>query len=264
MADSSHLDKQYFLDNTVYNCPFCNRNNVPYSIETRFEFDWTEEKKCYGFIATCSYCENESMHLSYESITEYKSGGEYLIKEAIDDIDSKIFYSVPTSFFVLDNRINSTIRGLITEAEGCLKMNFLTGASACMRKAIYELLVLEQIEGEHYEDRIMALKKKHSSVDSDLFDILGHIQDMTSDKVHEQSWDKWESKYLKFIIETLKTVLYDIYVAPAEKSQRSIRIKQMQEDVATNKQSKTGKASKEGVGEVEESTTTSQKRTGDN
>jgi hypothetical protein len=53
---------------------------------------------------------------------------------------------------VLDNRINVTIRELITEAEGCLKMNFLTGASACIRKAIYELLVLEEATGEHYEE----------------------------------------------------------------------------------------------------------------
>lgn len=263
MADFSHLDRQYFLDSTVYNCPFCNRNNVPYAIERAFEFDWTGEKRCYGFIATCLYCEKESLHLSYEDITHY-SGGRYRINSEIEDIDSKIFYSVPTSFFVLDNRINSTIRELITEAEGSLKMNFLTGASACMRKAIYELLVIEEIEGEHYEDRIKALKAKYPAVDEELFDILGHIQDMTSDKVHEQSWDQWDSKYLKFIIETLKNVLYDIYVLPDEKAQRAIKIKQMREDVTGNKHPKTGESSKEGAGKTEESPAASQERTGDN
>ena len=145
MEDYSYLDKKYFIDDTVYNCPFCNRKNVPYSIGTSFSFDWTTNKKCYGFIVECSFCKRESMHLSYEDLASYNSRGNRNI-EYIDDIDSKIFYSVPTSFFVLDNRIPTILRELITEAEGCLKMNFLTGASACIRKAIYELLVIEKVE----------------------------------------------------------------------------------------------------------------------
>jgi len=47
-----------------------------------------------------------------------------------------------------------------------------------------------------------------------LFDNLGDIQDMTSEKVHEQSWDKWDSNALRLIIETLKIILYEIYVQP--------------------------------------------------
>ena len=93
-------------------------------------------------------------------------------------------------------------------------MDFLTGASACMRKAIYELLAHEKISGEHYEDRIKDLKAKYAKSDPTYFDILAQIQEMTSDKVHEQSWDKWDSKNLTLIIETLKTTLYDIYVTP--------------------------------------------------
>lgn len=151
------------------------------------------------------------------------------------DLDSKIFYSVPTSFFVLDNRIPEIVRELISEAEGCLKMNFLTGASACMRKAIYELLVIEKTDGQHYEDKIKQLKSKHPESDPELFDILGHIQDMTSDKVHEQSWDKWDSQYLQLIIETLKTVLYGIYVLPAHRRDRSTVIQKLRQLVNARK-----------------------------
>lgn len=234
MDDQSDIDKKYFVDKDTYNCPFCNRKNVVYQIIDTFHFDWTSNKKCYGVITQCSHCENKSIHLSYEDITTYLNGRLKFDLE-IEDIDSKLFYSVPTSFFVLDNRINSTIRELITEAEGCLNMNFLTGASACMRKAIYELLVLEKIEGEHYEERIKTLKSKYSTVDPDLFDILASIQDMTSDKIHEQSWDKWDSGHLKFIIETLKSVLYDIYVIPADKLKRSLHIKKLREDFLKSK-----------------------------
>lgn len=236
MEDYSYLDKKYFIDDTTYNCPFCNRKNVPFSIESEFSFDWTDKKKCYGFLAECSFCKNISMHLSFENITFY-AGVFYRIKDKID-IDSKIFYSVPTSFFVLDNRIPAIIRELITESEGCLKMNFLTGASVCMRKAIYELIIIEKAEGKDYKGKIKFLKKKYPDSDPDLFDILGHIQDMTSDKIHEQSWDMWNSKYLKLIIETLKTVLHDIYVLPKVKKERSKTIQQLKEEYLKDKSKK--------------------------
>jgi len=236
MSDQSYLDEKYFIDKNVYNCPFCNRNNVMYIIFDVFEFDWSNEKKCYVSLVTCASCEKVSLHLLYEKLTKhiqkYSGRSYYEFLDAIDDIDSKIFYSVPTSFFTMDNRIHKIIRELITEAEGCLKMNFLTGASACMRKAIYELLLLEKTTSVHYEDRIKELKSKYPDTDPELFDILGSIQDMTSDKIHEQSWDKWDSQNLKLIIETLKTVLYDIYVLPEIKAERLNQIKQLKSKIS--------------------------------
>ena len=236
MKDRSELDNKYFLDDAVYNCPFCNRNNVAYTIQKDESFDWSDNKKCYVYFVECSYCENVSMHLSYEHIRVYDRlvGGCHPFRNDID-IDEKIFYSVPTSFFVIDPRIPRVIRELITEAEGCLKMNYLTGASACIRKAIYELLVLEKAEGNDYESRIKSLKEKYPDSDPNLFDILSHIQDMTSDKIHEQSWDKWDSPYLKLIVETLKTALYDIYVLPQIKKERSLKIEKIQESLNKDK-----------------------------
>lgn len=223
MADQSHLDRKYFIDEKVYNCPFCNRNHVRYRMTESFVFDWTENKTCRGYLIKCSSCDNTSMHLSFTSIRDRN----YCCFRDDIDIDSYIFYSVPTSFFVIDNRIPGVIRELITEAEGCLKMNYLTGASACARKSIYELLIKEKAEGQDYETKIKWLKKKYTSIDPDLFDILAHIQDMTSDKIHEQSWPKWDSGNLKLIIETVKTVLHEIYVLPKIKETRSQRIKNL-------------------------------------
>ena len=114
-------------------------------------------------------------------------------------------------------------------------MNYLTGASACMRKAIYELLVYEKVGGDDYETRIKSLKKKYPDSDPTYFDTLASIQDMTSDKIHEQSWDKWDSPKLKLIIETLKSVLYDIYVVPQVKKERSIEIQKLKEEVNQGK-----------------------------
>jgi hypothetical protein len=232
MNDQSHLDQKYFIDREVYNCPFCNRNNVRYNLRHGFVFDWSNEKNCYIYISECMSCNKRSMHLSHEDISDRFKHGRTFFNFIIDDeIDDKIFFSVPTSFFTIDNRVPSIIRECITEAEGCLKMNYLTGASACMRKAIYELCIKEEAEGKRYEDKIKSLKEKNPQSDPDLYDTLSDVQNMTSDKIHEQSWDKWDSKNLKLIIETLKTILYEIYVLPEERKDRSSKIQKLRENV---------------------------------
>lgn len=159
----------------------------------------------------------------------------YFLEHGINNIDSCIFYSVPSSFFVLDERIPKIIRDLISEAEGCLKMNYLTGASACMRKSIYELLIIEKIKEKNYDDGIKKLKAKYPDITSTYIDILSHIKDMTSDKVHEQSWDKWDSKYLKLIIEALKAVLHEIYVIPEIKKAKALEVQSLLQKVNAGK-----------------------------
>jgi hypothetical protein len=228
-----------------------------------FVFDWTNEKPAYTYKIQCQSCQKISLHFSYSEIlqvgfvpekniadglslgiepTQSKGrqltgmtlGPIRLFKKEID-IDSKIFYSVPTSYFVVDDRIPAIIRELITEAEGCLKMNFLTGASACMRKAIYELTVLQEAEGKFYEDKIKFLKTKFPQIDPSFFDTLSHIKDMADDKVHENSWDKWDSNNLNLIISTLKPILKEIYVVPAERKRESQEITKLRRKVQTSR-----------------------------
>ena len=179
----------------------------------------------------CASCENRSLHLSYRKLHDHQ-----LHSFKFDDLDSEFFHSVPTSFFTIDDRVPKIIRELISEAEGSLKMNFLTGASACMRKAIYELLVHEKTDPKaEYKERVKSLKSKYGSIDGELFDILGRIQQMTSEKVHEQSWDKWNSRNLWVIIESLKEILYEIYVRPNEQREKMNRIRQLQSEAAQAK-----------------------------
>src|SRR5262245_43844361 len=104
-ADQSHLDLKYFIDQHKYNCPFCNRRHVSYHVSGKFAFDWTNEKNCYAYFAECDSCHRQSMHLSYENIGTQNLGHSNYYRFESKDIDSKVFYSVPTSFFVLDNRI---------------------------------------------------------------------------------------------------------------------------------------------------------------
>lgn len=219
MPDDSHLDQKYFISKDVYNCPYCNRRHVSYENKGHVLFDWSSDKLCSVWFVTCKSCKKTSMHLTFEHLQAEYTNTPYFKSDR--DLDASFFYSVPTSFFVVDSRIPRVIRELITEAEGCVKMNYLTGASACCRKAIYEFTVVEKAEGNDYESRIKFLKKKFPAVDADLFDILCHIKDMTSDKIHEQSWDKWDSKNLTLFLETLKAILHEVYVLPDERKTRS-------------------------------------------
>jgi hypothetical protein len=238
MPDMSSLDKKYIIDDSVFNCPYCNRNHVAYIMRENVIFDWSNDERCYAYFLECLSCTKISMHLSkvyiplvpytFPSGTQSKRFGQVMPLpndngknfKPVPEPDAVIFYSVPTSFFTVDNRIPRIVRDLYTEAEGCQKSNFLTGASACIRKIVYELALDQKAQGNTYEERIKSLKGLLQSVDETYFDILQQIQKVTSTKVHESSYDGWQGKHVKAILLTLRTILHEIYVAPREKEER--------------------------------------------
>ncbi len=249
--DLSHLDKKYFIDAHIYNCPFCKRNNVVYELVDHFEFHWGANKICHGYIVRCESegCGKTSMHLSFKELREsyVQYNRVYYRDKFIDgiDIDAVLFFSQPTSYFVLDNRIPEKVRELIYEAENSRKSNFLVGASACLRKAIYELLEYEKSIVKNpktgyadYQESIKFLKQKFPNVASELFDAFGHIQEMVSDNVHESSWEAWDSTKLRFIIELTKAILHEMYIVPKERKERLSILGQMK-SVFTNSKKQT-------------------------
>ena len=56
MPDQSHLDLEYFIDDEIYNCAFCNRRRVSYTVESVFSFDWSDAKKCLVALVACNSC----------------------------------------------------------------------------------------------------------------------------------------------------------------------------------------------------------------
>ena len=241
MPDQSHLDHRYFVDSKIYNCPFCNRRHVAYSIVSHVEFDWTDEKRCQVFFVRCHSCEKELMHLTFK-LDMLKSSTDWLRFDLPSDgddegaiLDDAMFYSVPTSFFVLDERVPRVLRDLLTEAEGCLKSNFLTGASACARKIVYELAQIENATGDSYEDRIKSLKSVHPEVEPTYFDTLLTIQQLTSTKVHENSYDGWEARHLRIILAALSEVLHELYVLPAVRDDRRKAVLALQKELGGEK-----------------------------
>ena len=232
MPDQSHLDERYFVDSHIYNCPFCNRRHVSYSIVRHQSFDWNEDKKCYVYFVLCHSCRKNSMHLSFTDLQiELLRPSQHFAFPDGHKPDDLFFYSVPTSFFVLDQRVPRVLRELLTEAEGSLKSNFLTGASACARKIVYELMLHEEAEGRDYKDRIKSIKKKHPEIEQTYFDTLLTIQQVTSSKVHENAYDGWESNHLRLILASLRKVLHELYVVPASRADARKEIEDLKKEL---------------------------------
>ena len=253
--DQSHLDRKYFIDRDKYNCPFCNRKSITYSVIDQFHFNWSNERTVFAYLVLCGgdTCEKISMHLSNHNIEIYNENfwalpGEKKRLSIRDDnveLDNLFFYHQPTTFFTLDNRINEKVRKLISEAEGCAKMSYLVGASGCLRKGIYELLELEKVPQNDekgalldYGDRVKVLKSKYTTVPPEYFDALANIQGMTSQQLHEGDWKPWTQEEFKFLVEITKEVLTEIYVRPKEKSnilQKILLLKPQKEEELPNK-----------------------------
>lgn len=253
-TDKSFKDRKYFIDQHTYNCPFCKRNNVKYSIVDKGDYDCDLEQKMYFYIIECSDCEKKSFHLTKYCLAPHQGrNADYpnrfpdpieqldgeknrkkIIKNdiEIDELDDVFIFHQPNSSFTIDPRINTKIREQLIQSKDCLNSNFLTGATACLRKAMYRLLKLEKISEKEpgndtfikHEERIEMLKKKHPQIDSDLLDDLKSIQCITSIELHENDYPDFSGKDLKLLQEVFKEVLYELYVAPEEKKLRKTRI----------------------------------------
>lgn len=239
MSDLSELDKKYFISKDKYNCPFCNMHSVVYKIVSHTSFNWSNERTVHIYMVQCQGCEMVSLHLSdYDfeqtwgtsfGIAPEDSTGENIIGFSEDELDKLFFYHQPTSFFTVNSLIPEKIRSLVSEADGCGKMNFLVGASGALRKAIYELLRCQGAEGIEYQDKIKWLKSKYPFIFPEYFDSLANIQDMASDNLHEKegSWKPWSRGDFDYLLETIEAVLEEIYVKPEERKTMLSKITQL-------------------------------------
>jgi hypothetical protein len=96
---------------------------------------------------------------------------------------------------------------------------------------VYELGVLNKAVGDAYEDRIKSLKGLHPEVEPAFFDTLLTIQQVTSTKVHEKSFDGWEAKHLRVILRALADVLHELYVVPALRADRRREILALKQEL---------------------------------
>lgn len=258
MPDQRDLDKRYFLTEDTYNCPYCRRGSVGYRIPSRFSFNWTEAKPALVFLVTCTSCDKTSMHVSFNPTlipTNYSYPSYRVLPNYAKTIDDEIVFSIPASFFTIDERIPRAVRELVAEARNCRQGSYLVGASACLRKAIYEVLAAEKIaktesdgkgggRDRHYGDRVRDLKTVKPHMDPTFFDLLADAITATSDQLHEESWPGWGPKEFDTIFSATLGVLDEMYVLPDERKKRAAESSALLDKIRPKKVSEAADAEK--------------------
>jgi hypothetical protein len=128
-------------------------------------------------------------------------------------------------FLTLDEQVPLPLRALLAEADGCLKMSFLTGAGACADRTL-DLLLAEQGMGEADRgDQIMQLGKKHPAVAESFLRGLSLVTNHPS--------GAWDEARATLAIAILKAIAYEIYVLGPERKERAAYVIELLERYKT-------------------------------
>jgi len=200
-----------------------------------------EDYKSFEFYGANSLIQKCNFYILNNGTKELTTHTENYYNYRVDDIlhkyydtdddklptceDENIILSIPTSFFTIDDRIPRKFRDLIDEAEKCIQNNCLTGASACIRKTIYEFLLQENATGNNYDEKIKSLKGKYKTLDDSYIDMISGIQGIMCDQVHESTiYENFTSQQAKGYIEILKEIFNHFYVLPQEANAKKSKI----------------------------------------
>ena len=118
------------------------------------------------------------------------------------------------AFLATDDYVPGAFRDLLSEADGCMQKGFLTGGTACARRALDLLLNVAKTEGTSYEDRLQSLGEKHG-VAKMLTSILVQCGGASAKDNATLSAD-----VLQLFIVTMKAVVYELYVVGPERTNR--------------------------------------------
>jgi hypothetical protein len=118
------------------------------------------------------------------------------------------------AFLATDDYVPGAFRDLLSEADGCMQKGFLTGGTACARRALDLLLNVAKTEGASYEDRLQSLGEKHG-IAKMLTSILVQCGGASAKDNATLSAD-----VLHLFIVTMKAVVYELYVVGPERTNR--------------------------------------------
>lgn len=116
-------------------------------------------------------------------------------------------------FLTLDQHISPSIRAVLDEADGCLRMAFLTGGGACAVRALDILLADQGITDTDRAHQLRELGKKHPAVAESFLRIL--LQVMSDPNA------VWDISRLTLAIALLKAIAHEIYVLGPERTERA-------------------------------------------
>lgn len=256
-TDLAHRDDQYFIDEEAYNCPFCKRGNVHYKLFEYDSYDRSNNEEVFYYISQCLSCSKKAIHMSRydlaihnlsfvfppkKRVPSYADRGGHVLSyqnipihdqdgQEILTLDQAFYRHEPAHYFNLDERIPKAIRLPLEEAGNCLSSDYLTGATACLRKAIYKLLQVNDIpakKGERqflkYDQRVDLLESKCEEeqilISNDAFTDLKDIHYVSSQELHDDDWEEFDSSKLHHLMIVMQEILYELYIVPDERTKR--------------------------------------------
>lgn len=227
--------KKRVINAQQHNCAHCGTQGANYHNIKLVVVDDVKDKKLGLFCIQCSCCGKITTHLvknlyeyarnfEYDGSSDYSGsfhwhGSNYYVTPTVALLDENIIMSIPTPTFIIDADIPHQLRNPLIEAGKCIKENALVGASACVRKAIYEFLSKEKAAGDNYDEKIKSIKSNWKHIE-DYLDVLKGIKGVTSDQVHEDSFEAFSSEQIKSYVAILEEIFKEIYVIPKKRAER--------------------------------------------
>ncbi len=202
------------------------------------------------------YERDRSMKIPYIKVTNEETGKEESVRwDKANEMDDLFFYHHPNSTFTIDDRIPKKIREALDQANTAHKMGLSIGASAALRKAIFEILSAPEfdipkvedptVEGSEprwltYQERLEMLKEKvkrlYPSVELGLVDDITKVYSLSSQPLHERSidegeWEDFTSAQFIFLLEVVHNLLIQIYIIPSENQDRKGKLSELAKKV---------------------------------
>ncbi len=115
-------------------------------------------------------------------------------------------------FLHLSEPVPLPLRALLDEAEGCLKMAFMTGAGACAARTLDLLLAEQGLGGADRSEQIQQLGKKHPAAESFLRGLSLAMNNPSG---------AWDESRVTLAVVILKAIAYEIYVLGPERKERT-------------------------------------------
>jgi hypothetical protein len=147
--------------------------------------------------------------------------------------------TVLPAFLATDDYVPGAFRDLLSEAEGCLQKGFMTGGTACARRALDLLLSVAKTEGAAYEDRLQSLGEKHG-ISKMLTSILVQCGGASAKENATLS-----AEVLQLFVVTMKAVVYELYVVGPERTNRLQYVSRLVTSVGRKSSTDAGTAASE-------------------
>jgi len=150
--------------------------------------------------------DDEPLEQSFKNVLE---------DDASDDAIREVMAPLPR-FLMVDPLISPALRGVLDEADGCVRLAFLTGGGACVVRALDRLLSEQGIVETDRARQLRALSKKHPAITDPFLKLLLPVMN--------DATGVWDAPRLTLAIALLKAIAYEIYVLGPERNERTAHV----------------------------------------